>query len=65
MARPREYKDVRKCQLRMDAVLYEKLKYVAARDGRSLNNEINYCAMQTVKAYEQEHGEIEIESDNP
>lgn len=60
MGRPPMYKNARKCELRMETQLYDKLKYVAAKDGRSLNGEISYLAKKAVDAYEKEHGQIKL-----
>ena len=49
--------------LRIEKSLMEKLKIVAASNGRSVNKEIEYLVRQMVAAYEQEHGAIPVQPD--
>ena len=60
MGRPLLYANARKCEMRMEKQLYDKLKHIAAQEGRSLNAEISYLAKKAVEAYEKEHGEIKL-----
>ena len=46
--------------LRVDKVLMEKFKAVAAANGRSVNKEIECIMKNAVKSYEQENGIIEV-----
>lgn len=46
--------------LRIDKTLMEKLKVLAAENGRSVNKEIESLVKSAVRAYEQEHGEIAV-----
>lgn len=49
--------------LRIDDELYEKLKFVADKNKRSLNRQIEFLAEQCVGKYEQEFGEIKMEKE--
>jgi len=46
--------------LRIDRELFAKFRYVADFQGRSANREIEQFIKQTVKEYEEEHGEIVV-----
>ncbi len=47
-------------QIRVDAVLYEKIKLIAEKELRSMNNQIEYLLLQAVAAYERAEGMLEI-----
>ena len=47
--------------LRVDKVLMEKLRVIAAENGRSVNKEIEMLIKQAVQAFEKENGPIEIQ----
>ena len=45
-------------QMRYDEVLYEKTKFIAANELRTINAQIEYFMKKGVEAYEAEHGPI-------
>ena len=47
--------------LRVSEELMEKLKYIAGKNKRSANKEIEFLLEQYVEAYEVKHGKIELE----
>ena len=47
-------------QLRIASEMHAKLKVVASEELRSLNSQIEYFILHGLKAYEQEHGKIEM-----
>lgn len=47
--------------LRVDRELFQKFRYVAESEGRSANKEIEQFIKKHVKAFEEKHGEINIE----
>ena len=51
--------------LRVSEELLSKVKVIAVRNKRSANKEIKYAPEQYVKDFEQRHGEISIEGDEP
>lgn len=46
--------------LRLNETTYEKIKVVAAREQRSLNNFIEFVIQRYMEEYESKHGEILI-----
>lgn len=46
--------------LRVDKVLMEKFKVIAAENGRSVNKELEMLMKQVVTHYEQVNGDIKI-----
>ena len=46
--------------LRPDDDLREKLRYIAEKNSRSLNKEIEFLVKKHVEAYEKEHGAIAV-----
>jgi len=48
--------------LRVDKLLMEKFKVIAANNGRSVNKEIEMMMKQAVSKYEQENGGISVQS---
>lgn len=49
--------------LRMEDELYLKLKYLAAKDSRSYNQEAVHILKTYVEQYEDKHGIIEVDVD--
>ena len=49
--------------LRVDKLLMEKFKVLSENNGRSVNKEIEMLMKQAVLKYEQENGEIKVDSD--
>lgn len=49
--------------LRVDRVLFQKFRYIAASEGRSANKEIEQYLKKRIAEYESEFGKIEIEED--
>ena len=52
--------DKRQFTMRMQDDTYEKIRYLAFRDRRSIAMEIEHILLEYIAAYEQEHGEIEV-----
>jgi len=46
--------------LRLDLNIHAKIKKIAAQESRSMTNMIEYLIKKEIRAYEAEHGEIEI-----
>ena len=46
--------------LRVDRVLFQKFRYIAASEGRSANKEIEQYLKKRVLEYEREFGKIEV-----
>ena len=46
--------------LRVSEELLDKVKYIAGKNKRSANKEIEFLLEQYVEAYEKEHGKIEL-----
>ena len=46
--------------LRLDDDLREKLRYIAEKNSRSLNKEIEFLVKKHVEAYETDHGAIAV-----
>jgi len=51
--------------LRIDRELFRKFRYIAEYNGRSANREIEQYMKRRVKEFEERHGVIEEQSDNP
>lgn len=49
--------------LRLNETLYEKAKVLSAKEQRSLNNLIEYVIQQYIDNYENQHGSIQIPSE--
>ncbi len=49
--------------LRLNEALYEKIRQLAVKEQRSLNNLIEYVLQKYVEEYEQRNGELVIPSD--
>ena len=49
--------------IRMNDELYLKLKEVASKDKRSFNNMVELILQKYVDDYEQQHGEIKVDTD--
>ncbi len=48
--------------LRIPAATMDKLKYIADKNGRSANKEIEQLILRHVAQYEQKHGEIPLDT---
>ena len=46
--------------LRVDRILFQKFRYIAASEGRSANKEIEQYLKNRVLEYEREFGKIEV-----
>lgn len=55
------YKINRPC--RLDDKLYLKVRYIAEKENRSFNNFLEKTLQELVKSYEQQHGEIKVNTD--
>ena len=49
--------------LRISEELMAKIRVIAARNKRSINKEMEYALERYVEAFEDRHGEIQIEGD--
>ena len=50
--------------LRIPEDTMNKLKYIAERSGRSANKEMEFALERYVEAFEERHGEVQIEGDD-
>ena len=46
--------------IRIEPILMGKMKTLAQENGRSLNKQIEFSLKHYLKAYEAEHGEVEV-----
>lgn len=44
--------------LRLDPILYTKIRIIAKEENRSVTNMLEYITKMKIKSYENEHGEI-------
>ena len=56
-------KDKTFLSIRMNTELHDKLKYVAAYEGRSMSRQILQLIVECVRTFEREHGPIELPED--
>ena len=42
--------------VRLETPLYEKLRYIAQYEGRSINGQLRYEALCRIRAFEAQHG---------
>lgn len=47
--------------LRVERILFQKFRYIAYVEVRSINKEIEQCLKKRVATYEKENGEIPLE----
>ncbi len=52
-------KEMKSFLTRMDLTTYRKLRYIANRDCRSINQQINYLALHCIRVYEKTYGAID------
>ena len=50
---------IKSVSIRIEEEMLEKLGFVAAYEGRSVNSHILVLIRENIKAFEQEHGEID------
>lgn len=50
--------DLPRYTLRIPQIMLDKIRYIAAENGRSANKEIELMIKQRIKEYENENGEI-------
>lgn len=50
---------IKSVSIRIEEEMLEKLEYVADYEGRSVNSHILVLIRENIKAFEQEHGEID------
>lgn len=48
-------------QTRLDETIHQKLKFIADKELRSLNAQLEYFILQGIKEYETNHGQIEVQ----
>ena len=53
-------KDKAHFSIRMDKTLHDKFQSVAAYEGRSMSGQMLYLVNQCVRAFEKEHGPIDL-----
>lgn len=51
-------KDMKTISLRLHVSLYEKMRYIADSEGRSVNGQIVFAVRQYIQNFEQAHGEV-------
>lgn len=54
-------RDKKHLGLPIDKELHEKLKYIAKYEDRSMNGQIMFLIRECVRAFEQEHGKIDLD----
>lgn len=47
--------------LRIDNELYKKIKFIADRELRSINAQLEYCVLQCVRDFEEKYGQINLD----
>lgn len=47
-------------QIRINEIAYKKTKYIAEKESRATNSQIEYFVKLGVEAYEREHGVISL-----
>lgn len=52
-------RDCKHLSIRTEEELHDKLQYIAAYEGRSLNGQLVVLIQQCVRAFEREHGTID------
>ncbi|MFG6369273.1 MAG: hypothetical protein K1W16_12775 [Lachnospiraceae bacterium] len=50
-------------QVRINEIAYKKTKYIAQKESRNTNSQIEYFVKLGVEAYEKEHGVISLPKD--
>lgn len=55
--------DLVRCTIRVNRLLFKKFRYIAGYEGRSANKEIEQFMKRRVAKFEEEHGEIPVESE--
>ena len=50
--------------LRLEAATLQKITYIAKREKRSLNAQLEYATQKCIEEYEARHGEIILEDEN-
>lgn len=56
-------KYIRNYTLRINWRLLAEFRYIANYNGRSVNQEIQWYMRQCVRAFEEEHGKIDLDTD--
>lgn len=54
-------KEVKHLGLRISPQVHQKLQYIAAYEGRTLNGQVYYLIRKCVREFEKEHGPIDEE----
>lgn len=47
-------------QIRLDEVMYKKMKYISEKKLRSLNSQMEYFILKGIEEYEREYGVIQF-----
>ena len=56
--------DLPRYTLRIPQEYLDKIRYIAEKNGRSANREIELMIKSRIQEYEQQHGQIRIDSDS-
>lgn len=54
-------KKVKNIGLRVDPQVHEKLRYIAAYEGRTINGQALYLMLTCIREFEKEHGPIPVD----
>lgn len=54
-------KEVKHLGLRISPQVHQKLQYIAAYEGRTLNGQVYYLIRKCIREFEKEHGPIDEE----
>lgn len=60
---PKYYPNKAVSQFRIDIAIFKKLKAIAARENRTMNNQLECFIMESVARYEAEHGPVQVPAD--
>ena len=54
-------KEIKHIGLRVTPDIHQKLRYIAQYEGRTINGQILYLALDCIRKFEKEHGPIQSE----
>ena len=58
-------KDIKHIGLCMVPQLYQKIKYIAGHEGRSINGQAYYLIQKCIREFEKENGPIPLDDQTP
>ena len=61
IGRPRKYADTATSQIRLPSEVFQKLKMIAAKEGRSMNGQLTYWIQREISAYEANNGPVQTD----